>query len=103
MVDGLHHLHGRKPLRKEARFKRFLDRIIYLAGVIGPLMTIPQVWKVWHYQDASGVAASSWGAYAATSVVWILYGIAHKERPIIFVYSLWLVLNSAVFVGALIY
>ena len=93
------HLH----FLKRPRNLRMLDRVIYAVGVIGPLFTIPQLVKIYYLQDASGVSALSWGAYALSDIPWILYGMAHREGPITFTYSLWLVFNTLVFVGTIIY
>lgn len=80
-----------------------LDRTIYVVGIIGPLFTIPQLVKIYYFQNASGVSAISWGAYTLLDLPWILYGVVHKERPITLTYILWFFFNGAVFVGALLY
>lgn len=28
-------------------FKKFMDKAIYFVGISGPVMTIPQVYKIW--------------------------------------------------------
>jgi uncharacterized protein with PQ loop repeat len=106
----LPHLHIRKRSQKKVEpypartpALRFLDRAIYIAGAVGPLFTLPQLIKIYYFQDASGVSAVSWGAYALLDIPWILYGIVHRERPITLTYVLWFLFNLAVFIGALIY
>ncbi|RJR14119.1 hypothetical protein C4585_00795 [Candidatus Parcubacteria bacterium] len=80
-----------------------LDEIVLVVGVIGPLTTIPQILKIFILQDATGVSTLSWGLSALFDIPWIMYGIVHKERPITIAYTLWLIMNLAVFVGALVY
>jgi len=110
MADGLHHLHKkqRSRLKKEKaphpnKWKRFLDKIIYVVSIIGPLMTLPQLYNIWILKNAAGVSVISWGAYALIAVVWLFYGFAHKEKPIIVNSSLWILLEGMVVIGTLIY
>jgi uncharacterized protein with PQ loop repeat len=105
-----HHLHVRKrasgalePYPARTYWKWLLDRAVYAAGVIGPVMSLPQVATIYIGRDASGISPISWLAWAILDIPWILYGIAHREPPIVIMYSLWLVSNLLVFAGALIY
>lgn len=66
-------------------------------------MTIPQLTKIWVEKNASGVSAVSWGAYLVTAIFWLLYGILHKEKPIIFTYSAWIVLEILIVIGTITY
>ena len=92
-----------EPFPHPATLKRFLDRIIFVVGFLGPAFTIPQLWLIYVDHVADGVSVLSWASYALFNVVWILYGIVHKENAITFTYTLWLVVNSLVAVGALVY
>lgn len=82
---------------------RMLDRLVLLVGIFSPLMTVPQLMKIFIEQDASGVSALSWGSYAVCDIPFVMYGIAHKEPPLIATYTIWLVMNAAVAFGAVIY
>jgi uncharacterized protein with PQ loop repeat len=107
---GLTHLHKRKnifenlePYPHPLRWKRFLDKSIYFIAVASPLMTLPQLIKIWIEQTATGVSAITWFAYLVSSMFWLTYGIAHKEKPIIITNILWIILDIAVIIGILIY
>ncbi|MBI5457412.1 hypothetical protein HY971_01675 [Candidatus Kaiserbacteria bacterium] len=109
-MKGLHHLHLRKrasgglePFPARTPWKRLLDKAVLGVGVIGPLASIPQVLKIYLTQDATGLSGISWGIWALLDIPWIAYGLVHRERPIIVAYSLWLTVNSLVFIGALMY
>jgi hypothetical protein len=52
---------------------------------------------------AIGVAAPSWFGPALLDIPWILYGIMHREKAIVITYTLWLVMNTTVGVGAILY
>jgi len=109
-TKGLHHYHKRKrisqrlePVPSKDKNKRFLDKAIYFVGVFGPIMTLPQLAKIWIEKNAVGVSAISWGAYLLAAIFWLNYGILHKEKPIILTYSLWIVLETLIVIGTLIY
>ena len=104
------HLHLRKRIFKSlepypARTfpKRLLDALVFAVGVIGPLMTIPQIILIYANRDASGVSALAWFAWGIMDIPWIVYGVIHREPPIVVTYSLWFVGNVLVAYGALIY
>lgn len=105
-----HHLHLRKrgarglePFPARSSLLRLLDRIVLVVGVLGPLMTIPQILKIFLLQDAAGVSVISWGTFALFDIPWILYGLIHHDRPIFITYILWIFMNSIVVLGALMY
>ena len=110
MASGLHHFHKRKRIHKKLekyphpdKFKRFLDKFIYVVGVAAPIFTLPQIYSIWIGKNAAGVSLVTWSAYAFSGVIWFVYGIVHKEKPLIVTYFLWIILNSMVIAGVLIY
>lgn len=105
-----HHLHLRKRISKSlepyparSAWKRLLDRVVFAAGIVGPVLTLPQIVLIYTNHDASGISAMSWFGWAALNVVWILYGLVHKEPPIVMTYSFWFIANSTVAIGAVLY
>lgn len=107
---GLHHFQLRKRIHEglEAyphpdKFKRVIDKLIFFVGLVGPIMTIPQVTNIWIDKNAAGVSLITWSTYVVTSIFWLMYGISHKEKPIIVTYTAWLFLDASVAVGTFIY
>lgn len=106
----LSHIHARKrrsrhlePYPAKSFGLRWLDRIIFIAGVAGPFATIAQIDNIYRTHSAGNVSALTFGAYAVFNVVWILYGLVHREPPIVVTYCLWFTVNTIVCIGALIY
>ena len=105
------HIHPH--IRKRSRFLepypartyglRVLDMVVYTVGILGPLFTLPQIAKIYLYQDAAGVSLISWAAFTVFDIPWIVYGYVHRERPIVITYILWLIVNAIVCVGVLLY
>lgn len=83
--------------------KRFMDKAIYAVAVAGPLVTIPQILRIWIDKDATGVSALSWAAFMALAAIWVIYGVLHKDKPIILANVMWFLLELFVVVGAIIY
>ena len=82
---------------------KLLGKSIYIAGIIGPVVTLDQLRKVWIVQDAEGISVISWVGYLVAAILFMIYGIAHKEKPIIFTYAIWIVLDILMIVGSLLY
>ncbi len=109
-MSGIHHISRRKRIHSKLemyphpnKWIKFLDRFLIIVAVIGPLMALPQVLQIYLFKNATGVSALSFGLFAFFDIPWILYGFVHREKPIIIGYSLWLVINVVIVVGALIY
>lgn len=107
---GLHHfsLRNRFHLKHEpfpSRNKqiRLLDKVIYLVGVLGPVMTLPQIIKIFVLQNASGVSFITYFFLTIFSGVWLAYGIVHKEKPIIISNILWIVSELLIVIGTILY
>ena len=107
---GLQHFSLRKrfhlkhePFPAKNKKIRLLDKIIYVVGVLGPVMTLPQVIKIFVLKDASGVSFASWFAYTIFSSVWLYYGTVHKEKPIIISNALWVLAELLIVIEVLIY
>ena len=83
--------------------EKFVYRAIYFVGILGPAMTIPQVIKIWGEQEATGVSVVSWGAYSLLSIFWIIYGIVDRDKPIIFMFTAYFILNILVVIGTIQY
>lgn len=109
-TPGMRHFHKRRRIlvtRKEYphqdRLKRFIDKTIYFVVGFGILMTIPQITKIWVERTASGVSEISWIAYTISASFWLVYGIVHKDKPIIITNSIWIMLDILIIVGVVFY
>ncbi len=109
-TKGSHHYHIRKRIHQKHepyphpdKLKRIFDKIIYGAVIIGPIMNLPQLFKIWFYKNATGVSFVSWISFSIISIIWLVYGILHKEKPIIMMNSALMIVQAFIAVGALIY
>lgn len=115
MQKGLHHFHKKRIHKKyekhskdkehpsKDKWKRFIDKIIYIGAVVGPIIAIPQIMKIWVEKNASGVSVISWSGYLVSAIFWLIYGVVHKEKPIVVTNIIWIFLQAIIVVGTLIY
>jgi len=107
---GLHHQHIRKRIHKKHeeyphsnKLKRFYDKFIYVIVIIAPITNIPQLLRVWIEKDASGVSPTSWFLFSGISITWLIYGILHKDKHILLMNTLLMIIQATIAIGAIIY
>ena len=97
-----HHGFGLHYLTKKKK-REMIDLLVYMVGVLMIILTIPQIITIWIFKEALGVSTITWCAYFVGAIVWVMYGIVHKQKPIIITYSIWMVLDMLIIIGTLIY
>jgi len=104
------HIHLRKLATQKLEayphptpWKRWLDRIVYAAGILSPIMTIPQAFQIWQTKDVASLSLVTWGTYTLVSIVWATYGVAHKEKPILIANAFSFLLNGIVTLGIVLF
>lgn len=70
----------------------------FAAGFLTTIAFIPQVHKIWKTKSADDVSLATFAAFTLGVVLWLLYGIARQEPPIIIWNSVTLVLAVAILV-----
>ena len=90
-------------LKTNFYLKKFVDKGIYVVGILGPISTIPQLLEIWISQNASGLSLMTWLLWISIAFFWLLYGILHKEKPIIISYIIWIIVDTIVILGIILY
>ena len=80
-----------------------LRRLLGAMSVFTMLMTIPQVWTIWIGQQAAGVSIFTWSAYLVSAILWLWFGIQKNDKNIYLPCIGWILLDTAVIVGVVIY
>ena len=86
-------------LNSDAVFRRLLGAM----SVFVMLMTIPQVVIIWFGHQAAGVSLLSWSGYLISAVLWFWFGIRKHDKNIYLACVGWIILDSAVIIGVVIY
>lgn len=85
------------------KYVRFIDKTVFLVAFIGPLTTAPQVFKIFQTHNAQDISIATWSLYMLVQAFWLLYGVAHRNKPIIISNFFWLFWQALVIIGAIIY
>ena len=93
---GFHHLSKRKK-------REFVDIAFYLIGALMIILTIPQFTNIWILKQTTGVSILTWASYLIGAIAWFIYGIVHKQKPIMVLYSFWILLDLLIVLGLAIY
>src|SRR5487761_1129588 len=99
---GLRHKAERSrspPESPKSNYVVFLDKLTFVAGVVGPFTVLPQIYTIFTSHSTTGVSLLTWSLIFIVTFPWILYGLAHKDKSIIVSFILWEVVNLAVVVG----
>ena len=83
--------------------KHILDRTIYIASFAGPMTAMPQIYQIFSTQSAAGVSIWSWIMGFGFSVIWVIYALFYKLKPILVAQSLWLMIDVIIIVGIMMY
>ena len=70
---------------------RALDKVIYSSAIILPLLNTIQLYQIWSTHSTDGLSLLAWIGFSFFSLMWMFYGIVHKEKPITF-------LNAGLFI-----
>lgn len=94
-----------KPKKKGIllKFEKMIDLAVNFFALFSPLMTLPQILQIFIRQSAADISLTTWGTYQTSALFWLLYGILHKQRPIIIANIFWLIVQGIVIIGAVIY
>ena len=80
-----------------------MKRLLGAVAVITLIMTVPQIYTIWIDRQTAGISLWSWITYSIGSFVWFVYGVRKQDRIIYLPCAAWLLIDSAVVVGVLMY
>jgi uncharacterized protein with PQ loop repeat len=80
-----------------------LRRILGGMSIFTMLMTIPQVLSIWVGHQAAGVSMLTWSTYFVSAILWFWFGMRTGDKNIYLPCIGWILLDSAVIVGVIIY
>ena len=72
-------------------------------AVLEPVITLPQAYQIFRDRSATGVSITSWIGYEVFTLIWLWYGVAHKDKAITLYSLLYAFVQLAVIMGAIMY
>ena len=91
------------PAALSGSSEALLRRLLGGMSIFTLLMTVPQVLTIWIGKQAAGVSTLSWAAYLLSALLWFWFGVMKRDKNIYLPCIGWIVLNSAVIAGAIVY
>jgi len=88
---------------QEKESKKLIDRIIIVAAVLEPMFVLPQAVQIFRSHSAGSVSILTWLGLSLLTGMWVWYAYEHKERMVLLYQGLFLVFNSMVIIGAVLY
>lgn len=83
--------------------KNALDLLIYPVAIAAPLALLPQVLQVYKTQDTGSLALPTWLILGILNLVWLLYGLVHRDKPIMLTNVMLACMNFAVVIAIVLY
>lgn len=86
-----------------AQSGRDFSKYIFVIGLIGPILGIFQAIKIYASHSAAGVSTLYWGSYLVVASLWFGYGIYYRNRMVMIIYGLWIIVEIVILNGIFIY
>lgn len=86
------------------RAGKILQPLMLVMGVVSPLATLPQLYKLYfsHSHLAEGLSLTTWSMYALVALLWTIYGIYIKNSAIWAGNGLGFLMDTAMVIGIVI-
>ncbi len=88
---------------KKDNYRITIERFALIAGIIQPLISIPQIIQIYSSQSAADVSLLTWVGYLVFAAVFLAYGLTFKLTPIWVTQIIWIIMEVAIIVGILLY
>lgn len=74
-----------------------------MAGIIGIVAYIPQVWHLIKVKNSEGISLIAWFSWLSGNILLLAYAISIKDMPYIIDYVLFCIANSTIIILTLKY
>lgn len=87
----------------DEKYKKRIEYFALLAGIVQPLITLPQIIAIYGNQSAKDVSLLTWIGYLVFGVTFLIYGIVFNLKPIWVGQMIWVTMQTIVVIGILLY
>ncbi len=89
--------------RRSSVYRKRIEGFALAAGVVQPLITLPQIITIYSNQSAKDVSLLTWIGYLLFGLVFLVYGIVFKLKPIWVGQIIWVTMQTIIVIGILLY
>lgn len=79
------------------------EYVIYFFSFATPLFELPQAYLIYAHHAAQNVSIWSWGFFVIDNIVWIIYALKMKMKPLLITSILYLIIEISIVVGIFMY
>jgi len=72
-----------KNRNQQSSFGKLIDTLVIVAALSQTIIWMPQILKIFITKNVEGISFLSIIMIWITSVIWLTYGMYHKEKPLI--------------------
>lgn len=83
--------------------KKRIGQIALVAGILQPLITLPQIIQIYSSQSATDVSLLTWTGYLIFGIIFLIYGIDYRLKPIWIGQIIWVTMQLITVTGIIIY
>ena len=83
--------------------KSHIESFALIAVIVQPLITLPQIIAIYGNQSAKDVSLITWVGYLIFGVIFLIYGLAFRLKPIWIGQLIWVTMQTVIVVGILMY
>ncbi|WP_237467935.1 SemiSWEET transporter [Vibrio stylophorae] len=87
------------------RVGKALEPFMLMMGLVSPLATLPQLYKLYisHSEHAVGLSMTTWILYTVIALLWTIYGLYHRNPTIWIGNCFGFLMDSAMILGIYIH
>lgn len=90
-------------LKTNEKQRKEILAVAYMVAVIQPIMVLPQAMEIFNHHSAGQVSLFTWGMLLLFNTSNFFYALVFNIKPIIINNLLWIIVDSLVVIGILIY
>jgi len=91
-------VHVVRAILDKDKSHKTVNGLAYFVGVAGNIAVVPQIIKAWQ-SDAPGLAVTTWILFVLIGLIWLIYAIQNRQKPLIVAQLAGLTCNIAVVAG----
>lgn len=92
-----------EKFRTNELYRKRIELFALAAGIVQPLLTVPQIVQIYGNQSARDVSLVTWLGYLFFGVTFLVYGAVFRLKPIWVGQIIWVTMQAVTVIGILIY
>ncbi len=83
--------------------RKRIENFALIAGIVQPLITLPQISAIYSNQSAQDVSLLTWVGYLIFGMTFLIYGLVFNLKPIWVGQIIWVTMQTITVIGILLY